>query len=258
MSEELVVGGEGAVATLVLNRPDRRNALSLALITQISDALAGIGRNPSLRTVILSARGPAFCAGHDLAEMRGRDEAFFQTLFGACTAMMLAIRALPQTVIAAVQGSASAGGCHLVAACDLAVAAEEATFAVPGPAIGLPGTTAMVDVARVVGPRRAMELLLTGRPIDAETAERWGLVNRVVPADRLRDEVAGLARGIARGSGPVLAECKRGVHDGLDRDLAGAYAHARDVMAAAAAGSIAQEGIAAFLEKRPPVWPDGA
>lgn len=254
----LLVERHGAVATITLNRPERRNALSLVLIEELTAALAGIGGDPAVRAVVLAARGSAFCAGHDLVEMRGRDEGFFQRLFGACTAMMIAIHDLPQPVIARVQGVASAGGCHLVAACDLVVAAEQAQFSVPGPRIGLPGTTAMVELVRVVGARRAAELLLTGDPIDALEAKRWGLVNHVVALDGLEAYTASLAQRVARASRSVVAEAKRGLHQASGEELAAAYARARDVMARSASDADAQEGIVAFLEKREPRWPSEA
>ncbi len=199
---------------------------------------------------MLGARGSAFCAGHDLAEMRGKDEAFFQRLYGTCTEMMLKLHRLSQPVIARVQGMASAGGCHLVAACDLVVASEQARFAVPGPRIGIPGTTAMVEVARAVGTRRAMELLLTGDPIDAHEAKEWGLVNRIVPADLLDDHTAALAKQISLGNKQVVADAKRTLYGAVAGDRESAYEHARDVMAHSSAAPDAQEGIAAFLEKR--------
>lgn len=214
---------DAAVATITLNRPDRRNALSLALIAELTTSLAEVGGDPLVRAVILGARGPVFCAGHDLVEMRGNDEDFFQRLFEACTRMMLTIHRLPQPVIARAQGMASAGGCHLVAACDLVVASEDARFAVPGPRIGLPGTTAMVEVARIVGTRRALELLLAGEPIDALEAKRWGLVNHVVAAEDLETSTSALARRVAGASRTVVAEAKRGVYEAVGPDLATAY-----------------------------------
>jgi enoyl-CoA hydratase/carnithine racemase len=255
MTEDLLIERDAAVATITLDRPDRRNALSLALIEALTTGLAEVGGDPLVGAVVLGARGPVFCAGHDLVEMRGRDEDFFQGLFEACTRMMLTIRHLPQPVIARVQGMASAGGCHLVAACDLVVASEDAQFAVPGPRIGLPGTTAMVEIARIVGTRRAMELLLAGEPIDALEARRWGLVNHVVPAKDLETHTSSLAHRIASASRTVVAEAKQGVYEAVDSDLASAYGRARDVMARSSAAPDAQEGIAAFLEKRRPTWP---
>ena len=246
---------DGAVATVVLNRPEQRNALSLSLIEELTATLDELEQDESIRVVVLGARGPAFCAGHDLVEMRGKDEAFFQHLYGACTEMMLRLHRLSQPVIARVQGMASAGGCHLVAACDLVVASEQARFAVPGPRIGLPGTTGMVEVARAVGSRRAMELLLTGDPIDAREAQAWGLVNRIVPADDLKAHTSPLARRVAIGSRQVTEDAKRTLYEVAGGSRTTAYHRARDVMARSSAAPDAQEGIAAFLEKREPVWP---
>ena len=255
MNTLIVSERDGAVGTIVLNRPDRRNALSLALIEELTATIDEVGRDASIRVVVLGARGPAFCAGHDLVEMRGKDEAFFQRLYGTCTEMMLRIHRLSQPVIARVQGMATAGGCHLVAACDLVVASEQARFAVPGPRIGIPGTTAMVEVARVVGTHRAMELLLTGDPIDSYEAREWGLVNRVVPADRLDEDTAALAKQVSLGSRQVVGDAKRTLFEAVEGSRASAYKQARDVMAHSSAASDAQEGIAAFLEKREPFWP---
>jgi enoyl-CoA hydratase/carnithine racemase len=254
MSSCIVHEREGAVATVVLNRPDRRNALSLALIDELAATLGEIDKDASVHVVILGARGPAFCAGHDLVEMRGRDEAFFQRLYGACTQLMLRLHGLSQPVIARVQGMASAGGCHLVAACDLVVASEHARFAVPGPRIGLPGTTAMVEVARTVGTRRAMELLLTGDPIHADEARAWGLVNHVVPADDLESRTSALALRVAAASRRVIVDAKRTLYEAAGGSRETAYERARDVMARSSAAPDAQEGIAAFLERREPAW----
>lgn len=255
MSTCIVRERDGAVATVVLNRPERRNALSLALIEELTATLDELGRDQSIRAVVLGARGPAFCAGHDLVEMRGKNEAFFQHLYGACTEMMLRLHRLSQPVIARVQGMASAGGCHLVAACDLVVASEQALFAVPGPRIGLPGTTAMVEVARAVGTQRAMQLLLIGDPIDAQEARAWGLVNRIVPAEDLEAHTSALAQRVALGSRQVTQDAKQSLYEAADGSRTTAYDRARDVMARSSAAPDAQEGIAAFLEKREPVWP---
>jgi enoyl-CoA hydratase/carnithine racemase len=255
MSTCIVLERDGAVATIELNRPERRNALSLALIEELTATVEELGGDDSIRAVVLGARGPAFCAGHDLVEMRGKDEAFFHHLYGACTEMMLRVHRLSQPVIARVQGMASAGGCHLVAACDLVVASEDARFAVPGPRIGLPGTTAMVEVARTVGTHRAMELLLTGDPIDAPEAHAWGLVNRIVPADRLEEHTSALAQRVSQGSRQVIGDAKRTLYEAVGGTRTTAYERARDVMAQSSAAPDAQEGIAAFLEKREPLWP---
>lgn len=249
---------DGAVATIELAEPSRRNPLSLPVIEALSAALDEVAQEQGIRAVVIGARGPAFCAGHDLREMAGRDAAFYERLFSACAALMMRIHALPQPVIARVQGIATAAGCQLVAACDLAVCAQEARFATPGVKIGLFCTTPMVEVARVVGRTRAMELLLTGEPIDAQTALAWGLVNRVVDAAELEATAAALAAQVARAAGPTLALGKRAVHDNLALAGADAYAHASGVMCRNALSPDAREGIGAFLDKREPAWPGNA
>src|SRR5436190_22427172 len=181
----LVVASEGGVVRLTLNRPDKRNALSQALLAQLGAALAEVAADPAARVVVLAGRGPAFCAGHDLAELVGRSEADYHELFSLCSAVMQQLRRLPQPVIARVHGLATAAGCQIVAACDLAVAAEGAAFATPGVKIGLFCTTPMVPLVRAIPPKPALEMLLTGKPISAQRAFELGLVNRVVPADQL-------------------------------------------------------------------------
>ncbi len=254
MSDALLVARDGPVATLVLARPERRNPLSLDLMRELTAALEEIAADAAIRAVVLGALGPAFCAGHDLRELVGREEPDYAEVFGACSELMLTLHRIPQPVVARVQGIATAAGCQLVAACDLAVAAEGARFATPGVRIGLFCTTPMVEVARSVGRKRAMELLLTGDPIDAATAADWGLVNRVVPAERLDEEAAGLAARVAEASGLTLGLGKRAFYENLDPDADEAYRQASAVMCANALARDAQEGISAFLEKRPPVW----
>lgn len=250
----VVESREGSVHHLVMDRPARRNPLSGAMIAALRDGLARSGRDPEVRVVVIGATGPVFCAGHDIAEMDGRDPGFYAELFGACADLMNAVHDLPVPVIARVQGTATAAGCQLVAACDLAVAAEGARFATPGVRIGLFCTTPMVEVARVVGPRRAMEMLLTGDPIDAATALDWGLVNRVVPAGELDDATRALALRVAEASPLTLRIGKRAFHELAGRPPAEAYPDASRVMADNASTEDAQEGFAAFLGKRPPVW----
>lgn len=248
------VAVDAPVATLTLSRPARRNPLSSLMIAALRTALADAASDPRVRVVVLGARGPAFCAGHDIAEMNGRDEAFFHELFSACAGLMTDIHDLPVPVIARVQGIATAAGCQLVAACDLAVAADEARFATPGVRIGLFCTTPMIEVARAVGPKRAMEMLLTGNPIDAATAQTWGLVNHVVPAADLDAAAAALAGRVAEASAATLRVGKRAFHALTGRPPAQAYPGAVETMACNAADPDAREGMAAFLEKRPPVW----
>jgi enoyl-CoA hydratase/carnithine racemase len=252
----ILVSLDAGAARITLNRPEKRNALSLELMAELTAALRAASSDSSTRAVVIEGAGAAFSAGHDLNEMIDRDEAFYRELFSACTVMMETVHELPQPVIAKVHGIATAAGCQLVAACDLAVAAEGTRFATPGVKIGLFCSTPMVPVSRAVGRKRAMELLLTGDPIDAETALEWGLINRVVPADELDGAVAELVGAIARSSAATVATGKRAFYDQIDRPEREAYEHCQIVMADNALAEDAQEGITAFLEKRPPVWRD--
>src|SRR5213076_687586 len=205
---------------------------------------------PGVRAIVLAGAGPAFSAGHDLGEMVGRDRAFYDHLFDVCTELMEAIHRIPQPVIAKVHGIATAAGCQLVAACDLAVAAEGARFATPGVKIGLFCSTPMVPVSRAIGRKRALELLLTGTPVDAATAAEWGLVNRVVAPEELDGAVAELAHRVAAASALTLAMGKQAFYRQLDVPLGEAYAFCSDVMTRNALAADAQEGMCAFLEKR--------
>jgi enoyl-CoA hydratase/carnithine racemase len=241
-------------AYLTLDRPDRRNALSLELMHELLAALDELAADQQVRTVVIGGNGPAFSAGHDLSEMVGRDEAAYQELFDVCTRLMMRIHELPQPVIARVHGIATAAGCQLVATCDLAVAAEEARFATPGVRIGLFCSTPMVPLSRAVGRKRALQMLLTGEPIDAATALEWGLVNRVVPAEQLDDAVRELAEAIGRASPLTVGIGKRAFYDQVDLDERGAYDLTKTVMSMNALADDAQEGIGAFLEKRAAVW----
>ncbi len=250
----LLIEDTAGVRTLVLNRPERRNALSLALLRDLIAAFAATAADTSVHAVIIRGEGPAFCAGHDLAEMTGCALPDARELFDTCSDLMMAIHRLPQPVIAQVHGIATAAGCQLVAACDLAVASEDARFATPGVRIGLFCSTPMVEVSRAVGRKRALELLLTGDLIDAPTAAEWGLVNRVVPAERLAEETLELARRIGSASSQTIAVGKVAFYEQLDRPLAEAYEHASEVMAANAVSPDAREGIDAFLSKRKPQW----
>ncbi len=249
---------EGGVATLTLNRPARRNALSLAMLEALDDALSQVDADRSVRAVVLAGAGPAFCAGHDLRELTGSDDPHLaERTFAWCSEVMVRITRLRQPVIAAVQGIATAAGCQLVATCDLAVAAESARFATPGVDIGLFCTTPMVALTRAVAPKHAMELLLTGEAISAHEAHRIGLVNRVVADDELTASVGELAAVIAAKPADVVAAGKaaRAAQSGLG--LADAYALASAEMVAGLARPHAAEGIGAFLEKRPPRWEQG-
>jgi enoyl-CoA hydratase/carnithine racemase len=244
---------DGPAATITLDRPEKRNALSLELMQEVIQALRLAGQSP-VRAIVIEGAGPAFSAGHDLGEMIAREPAFYQELFDVCTVMMETIHRLRQPVIAKVHGIATAAGCQLVAACDLAVAAEGTRFATPGVKIGLFCSTPMVPVSRAVGRKRALQLLLTGDPIDAETALEWGLVNRVVPAEQLDETVAELVAAIARSSAMTIATGKRAFYDQIDLDETGAYDLTKGVMATNSLEADAQEGMSAFLEKREPTW----
>jgi enoyl-CoA hydratase/carnithine racemase len=245
---------EGAVAVVTLNRPERRNALSLGLMSELTACLDEIGRNREVRAVILRAAGKVFCSGHDLGEMTGRDLHEYRRIFDVCTELMTKIQAIPQPVIAEVQGIATAAGCQLVATCDLVVAAEEAAFATPGVKIGLFCTTPMVALTRAIGRKRALEMLLTGELVDARRAADWGLVNQVVPAAGLPAATRKLAAKIVEASSLVLALGKQAFYTQIDLDQPKAYAYAKEVMSMNAMAGDAQEGIAAFLGKRAPRW----
>jgi enoyl-CoA hydratase/carnithine racemase len=245
---------EGAAAIVTLNRPARRNALSLGLMLELTACLEEIGRRRAIRAVILGAAGTVFCAGHDLGEMGGRDLNEYRRIFDACTELMTKMQSIPQPVIAAVQGVATAAGCQLVATCDLALAAETAAFGTPGVKIGLFCTTPMVALSRAIGRKRAMQMLLTGEMIDARTAADWGLVNSVVPAADLAAESRKLAAQVAEASSLVVALGKQAFYTQIDLDQPKAYAYAKEVMSMNALAADAQEGIAAFLGKRLPCW----
>jgi enoyl-CoA hydratase/carnithine racemase len=253
-SELLVVERELELGILTLNRPQQRNALSRELMNRLIAEFEAFSRDPDVRVVILQAAGPAFCAGHDLAEMRGLGLDEYREVFALCTRMMTAIHELPQPVIASVQGIATAAGCQLVAACDLAVSSSTARFATPGVKIGLFCSTPMVEVSRAVGRKRALEMLLTGTAIDAQTAADWGLVNRVVAPDELADSTRVLASQIAGASPLTVRTGKHAYYEQIDLDLSAAYAHCQEVMSRNAAAEDAQEGMCAFLDKRQPVW----
>jgi enoyl-CoA hydratase/carnithine racemase len=243
-----------SVARLTLNRPEKRNALSFALLEALEKVLGLVGCDPAVRVVVIGANGPVFSAGHDLAEMLGRSEQEYQQLFALCSKMMLHLRRLPQPVIARVQGVATAAGCQLVAACDLAVAAESATFATPGVKIGLFCTTPMVPLVRAIPAKAALEMLLTGRAISAQQALLWGLINRVVAADKLDAAVQELVDAILAVSPAVVRLGKAAFYEQRALDEPDAYLRATEVMTCNALQSDAQEGMSAFLQKRPPRW----
>jgi enoyl-CoA hydratase/carnithine racemase len=246
--------GEG-IATLTLNRPRARNALSVGLMTALQDALEAIRADRAVKVVVIAGNGPAFCAGHDLKEMRanpGRQN--YEALFAQCSRLMVAITHLPKPVIAKVHGVATAAGCQLVASCDLAVASSEARFATPGVNIGLFCSTPMVALSRAVGRKAAMEMLLTGELVPAETAKALGLVNRVVAPEALDDAVAALAGEIAGKSPLVLGIGKEAFYRQAEMGLEDAYAYTSRVMTENMMKRDAEEGIDAFIEKRKPEW----
>jgi enoyl-CoA hydratase/carnithine racemase len=248
--EHLILKDEGPVTEIVLNRAEKRNALSLALMTELITAV----RQVTGQVIVIAGSGPCFSAGHDLSEMLDRSVGEYRRLFDVCTELMETIQSAPQPVIAKVHGVATAAGCQLVAACDLAVAESGARFATPGVKIGLFCSTPMVPLSRAIGRKRAMEMLLTGAFVDADTAAVWGLVNRVVPADELDATVASLASAIADASPLTLALGKETFYRQVDLDQRQAYDLAKSVMTLNAMAADAQEGMGAFLAKRPPSW----
>ncbi|KXP02558.1 enoyl-CoA hydratase [Tsukamurella tyrosinosolvens] len=242
------------LGVLTLGAAGRRNPLSLATMRAATTALDGFDADPAVRVIVIRAEGPAFSAGHDLSEMVGRTLDEEREIFAACTDLMAAVHRARQPVVAQVQGMALAAGCQLVATCDLAIAASDARFSTPGVKIGLFCSTPMIPLSRAVGRKRAMQMLLTGEMINAETAVEWGLINAAVPADQLEATVADLAQRIAASSGETLAIGKRAFYDQIDRTEPDAYAAMSEVMATNAMIPDAQEGMTAFLEKRAPVW----
>ncbi|HEV7635591.1 MAG TPA: enoyl-CoA hydratase [Bradyrhizobium sp.] len=252
----------GPIAVLTLNRPEARNSLSEALISELHAALAGIRDDGNVRAVVIAANGPAFSAGHDMKELtarradadRGRE--YFAHIMNACSAMMQAIVQLPKPVVAAVQGVATAAGCQLVASCDLAIASEAAAFATPGVDIGLFCSTPMVALSRNVPRKQAMEMLLTGEPVSARTARDIGLVNRVVAAGAEREAAIALARKVALKSAYTVKLGKAAFYRQAEMSLAEAYRYAAEVMTENMMARDAEEGIGAFIEKREPKWQD--
>ncbi len=242
------------IVTITLDRPEKRNALAVDLMLELTETLAAVGASNALG-VIIGATGPVFCAGHNFGDMARASFDDTQRVFDTCTAMMQTIQSIPQPVCARVHALATAAGCQLVASCDLAVAAESAGFAIPGGRGGLFCHTPLVAVARNIGRKRALEMAFTGDTIDAATAADWGLINRAVPDAELDTAVADLMARATRGSSQSKALGKRAFYRQIDLDQAAAYEYAGQMMAAAATTPAAQEGIAAFLEKRRPKWP---
>jgi enoyl-CoA hydratase/carnithine racemase len=250
----LTVSEADGAARITLDRPERRNALSLELMDELTGVLQAIGARGDVRAIVVEGAGVAFSAGHDLNEMVGRDLPFYQRLFDSCTELMETIHRVPQPVIAKVHGIATAAGCQLVAACDLAVADDDARFGTPGVKIGLFCSTPMVPLSRAIGRKRALEMLLTGEPISAATALEWGLVNRVVPATELEAAVGELVAAISRSSPLTVAIGKEAFYEQVELDEHRAYDLTKSVMAMNSMAADAQEGFCAFLEKRPASW----
>jgi enoyl-CoA hydratase/carnithine racemase len=252
--EHILFAQDGPVAYVTMNRPKKRNALSLDHMQELISCFGAIGEAREAQVVILRGEGPAFCAGHDLSEMIGRDPDFYRHLFDVCCELMETVQSIPQPVIAEVHATATAAGCQLAATCDLVVAAEESRFATPGVRIGLFCSTPMVALSRAVGQKKSMEMLLTGDFISAEEALSVGLVNRVVPADQLGAQTRSLADKIAEASPLVVGVGKQAFYRQLEMPTGQAYAYTKEVMSFNATFADAQEGMSAFLEKRQPEW----
>jgi enoyl-CoA hydratase/carnithine racemase len=253
--QHILVKRDGDTVRITMNRPSRRNSLSGDHLAELLAAFQEAGQSDATG-VVLGAEGPVFSAGHDFGDVAARDLVGVRELLLLCTELMRTVESVPQVVVARVHGLATAAGCQLVASCDLAVAAESAGFALPGGKGGWFCHTPAVPVARSIGRKRLMEMVLTGDTVDACTAEQWGLVNRVVPDEQLDEAVEELLRRATRGSRVSKALGKQTIYAELDRPEADAYAIAVEVMAAASQLPAAREGMAAFLQKRRPVWPD--
>ena len=254
MYEHILYEGDDALAIVTMNRPKKRNALSLDHMQELISCIKAIGEAGEAPVVVLRGNGPAFCAGHDLFEMVERDPTFYRHLFDVCCELMGTIQSIPQPVIAQVHGVATAAGCQLATTCDLVVASEDARFACPGVKIGLFCSTPMVALSRAMSRKKAMEMLLTGEFVSAEEALAEGLVNKVVPAEALEAETSALAEKIAQASPLVVGVGKQAFYRQLEMPTEQAYAYTREVMSFNATFADAQEGICAFLEKRKPVW----
>jgi enoyl-CoA hydratase/carnithine racemase len=255
--EHILLSTHGGLGTVTMNRPERRNALSEAHMRELLDAFTRLGEDEDVRAIILAANGPVFCAGHDFADMAERDLDAMRELLTVCTELMRTMQRVPQPVVARVHGIATAAGCQLVASADLAVAAEEASFAAPGGRGGWFCHTPMVAIARSVGRKRALEMAFTGDSIDARTALAWGLVNRVVPRQQLDEETERLALAASRGSRASKALGKQTIYDTLEVDVDAAYERATEAMASSALTDDGREAMRSFLEKRPAVYPPG-
>ncbi len=252
--KNLIVEENAGLVTLTMNRPEKRNALSTDMMAELVAALTETGKRADARAVIIAGNGPAFSAGHDLSELSGRDLKFYRYEFDLCAQLMLTIQQIPQPVIARVHAIATAAGCQLAATCDLVVASESATFATPGVRIGLFCSTPMVALTRAVGRKHAMEMLLTGRPINAQLASEWGLVNRVVADADLVAETHALAMQIVEASPLIIGIGKQAFYKQIELEQEQAYEYTKEVMSQNATTRDAQEGISAFLQKRKPTW----
>src|SRR5580658_4181070 len=252
--QHLIASTEGPLGVITLNCPERRNPLSHDLMLELIGCLDEFAATEHVRAIILAAAGKVFSSGHDMSEMVGRTVADYRELFDVCTRLMTKIQSVGQPVIAQVQGIATAAGCQLVATCDLAIASDQAAFATPGVKIGLFCTTPMVALTRAVGRKRAMEMLLTGKLVDAATAVEWGLVNRAVPAVELESATRELACQIAQASSFTVGLGKQAYYAQIDLDQPKAYAYAKEVMTLNSLAHDAQEGMSAFLEKRVACW----
>jgi len=257
MEQPVIFEKKESVGWLTLNRPKQRNALSLDLMEDMQKKLDMIAEAPDVRVLVIKAEGPAFCAGHNIKEMAGDyDIHHFRKIFSVCSRMMQTLHQMPQPVIARVHGIATAAGCQLVASCDLAIAESGATFATPGVKIGLFCSTPMIPLSRVIGRRRALEMLLTGRFVSAQEALEFGLVNKVMEPDKLAEETEAWAKQLAQSSLFTLAFGKRAFYKQTDLSEVAAYDYAQEIMVLNALAEDAQEGMKAFIEKRKPEWKD--
>lgn len=252
--EHVILERSDELATITLNNPAKRNALSLTVMKAVIESLEAAAAMDGVRGIVIAASGPVFSAGHDFADMAGQDLPFLRRLLRTCTDLMTLVQEVPQPTIAKVHAFATAAGCQLVASCDLAIAAESAGFALPGGRAGIFCTTPLVAVARNIGRKRALEMSMTGDPITAATAADWGLINRAVPDDSLDAAVLDLITRATRGSAFAKTLGKAAFYAQVDLDQPKAYAFAIEAMAMNAASEDGREGMASFLEKRPPVW----
>lgn len=252
--EHVILERSDELATITLNNPAKRNALSLTVMKAVIESLEAAAAMDGVRGIVIAAKGPVFSAGHDFADMAGQDLPFLRRLLRTCTDLMTLVQEVPQPTIAKVHALATAAGCQLVASCDLAIAAESAGFALPGGRAGIFCTTPLVAVARNIGRKRALEMSMTGDPITAATAADWGLINRAVPDDSLDAAVLDLITRATRGSAFAKTLGKAAFYAQVDLDQPKAYSFAIEAMAMNAASEDGREGMASFLEKRPPVW----